>query len=477
MYGRTLTQVSHIRGASLSTVFWLRLRLYLTFASGDISLPGFPLPKGAEVTHLGVAGTTGTGKTSFYIFVLDQVRGRRQRAIVYDPSGAYVARYYRPGKDVVAHPFFAEFPGWRLSNEARTVTDYAALAKSMVPEHASGEGGYWSEAARRLAASLFERLHGDSNHTLFEAVQTMPLEDLVALLKGLPAAGVMDLTSPKTAASVRATLATKFDAWRYLKDGPFSIRQWVEQEDDDSWLFIMSRPDERDFLRPLVSLWLDCAVRAVMGLPESRTRRMWLALDELPSLQQLPTLPMAMAEGRRYGLCVVIGYQSWPQLIDVYGLNGAGALDAVARTKVVLACGDALTAQHCAEILGRADELEQKESLTWGISTTRDSGSLQPQRIERWVVTPSELMQLPDRQAYIRLPGPYPVVKIEIPLPPPVPTRSQVQLGHSPLVAPHPSERPSADPVAEAFGFSGRERRRSTTEVSERWKPTTERSR
>ncbi|MCC6965304.1 MAG: type IV secretion system DNA-binding domain-containing protein [Nitrospira sp.] len=455
VYGRALAQPMHIRGAWIGSAFWVRLRLYITFATGDIRLPGLPLPKQAEVKHFSVEGTTGSGKSSLYIYLLNQVRALGQRAVVYDPTGSYSRRFYRPGRDILLHPFAAEFPGWNLSNEIRNVTDYAALAKSMIPEQPGGDGGYWFEAARRLASSLFEKLDGESNLKLFQAVQTLPLEELVELVKGLPATAVMDITSPKTAASVRATLATKFDAWRHLKDGPFSIRNWAEREHDDSWIFIVSRPEERDFLRPLVSLWIDCAVRSVMALAEDNDRRIWLALDELPSLQQLPSLRVAMAEGRKFGLCCLLGYQSWPQLVELYGPNGAAAIESVARTKVVMACGDALTAQHCAETLGKADQVEPQENLSWGVSTNRDGVSLQPHRTERWVVTPTELMQLPDLRAFVRIPGPYPVVPITIPLPDGISSQAAIQLGTSPSTKFRTSQVKPSDPIAGAFGFDG----------------------
>jgi type IV secretory pathway TraG/TraD family ATPase VirD4 len=89
------------------------------------------------------------------------------------------------------------------------------------------------------------------------------------------------------------------------------------------WLFITARPDQRETLRPLISMWMDIAINALMVLPENQKRRLWFVVDELAALQKLPRLQMGLAEGRKYGGCFLVGFQSKPQLEDIYGRNAS----------------------------------------------------------------------------------------------------------------------------------------------------------
>jgi len=48
---------------------------------------------------------------------------------------------------------------------------------------------------------------------------------------------------------------------------PFSIRNWVEEDQGNGWIFIASRPDQEDTLKPLITLWLDIVTSAILSIP------------------------------------------------------------------------------------------------------------------------------------------------------------------------------------------------------------------
>ena len=70
---------------------------------------------------------------------------------------------------------------------------------------------------------------------------------------------------------------------------------------------ISSTGDRHESLKPLITAWLDIAINALLSLPEKTDRRIWVILDELGSLQQLPYLTSALAEARKFGGCFVVG--------------------------------------------------------------------------------------------------------------------------------------------------------------------------
>src|SRR3546814_14313780 len=84
-------------------------------------------------------------------------------------------------------------------------------------------------------------------------------------------------------------------------DDGLSIRDWVATEGDDSWLFVTVKADQLPSLRPLITVWLDIAISAIMSLKPDQQRRLYCVIDELPSLQKLPSLSDFLARPRKYG--------------------------------------------------------------------------------------------------------------------------------------------------------------------------------
>jgi hypothetical protein len=57
------------------------------------------------------------------------------------------------------------------------------------------------------------------------------------------------------------------------------------------WVFITSQPTMREALRPLISLWIDLLVLRLLNEPMPQQKPAWFVIDELASLQHLPSLP------------------------------------------------------------------------------------------------------------------------------------------------------------------------------------------
>jgi len=198
---------------------------------------------------------------------------------------------------------------------------------------------------------------------------------------------------------------------------PFSIREWVAQESKgDShggWLFITARPDQRQTLTPLISAWVDLAINALMVLPGDQKRRLWFVIDELAALQKLPGLSMGLAEGRKYGGCFLVGFQSKPQLEDIYGRNGAEAMLDLFNTKIFFRCTEPSTQAWISKVLGDREETEPSENISFGAHAMRDGVSLSRQTHTNALVMPTELSQLKDLSCYLKLPGDYPCAKLQ----------------------------------------------------------------
>ena len=146
----------------------------------------------------------------------------------------------------------------------------------------------------------------------------------------------------------------------------------------------------------------------MLSLAQERERRIWVILDELPTLHQVPSLQPGLAESRQFGGCFVLGVQVASALRDLYGRNGAETISGLCGTRVVLAAPDRDTAQWSADSLGRSEVEEVAEGYSYGANTIRDGVSLTPRRELRSLALPSEIMRLPNLEGYLKFPGPLP---------------------------------------------------------------------
>jgi type IV conjugative transfer system coupling protein TraD len=416
--GATQAEDEFIRGAQLAEGGELRRSLEADDNVSRVEVAGVPFRKGSETLHAVVSGAVGTGKSVGILDILDSVRLQGKRAIVYDPTGEFTEQFFRTDRDVVLNPLDARSPNWSLWREIRNDFDYRTFASALIPILSKNEP-FFDQSARTVGEELFRRLaeRGQAtNKALYDAAARLTLEELHALLAGTGGAALIDPAAEKTALSIRSTLLNAINGVRYLHDtgDVFSIRQWIENDNTDSWLFVTSRKDQHEAIKPLITLWLDIAIRGVMNLPPVREPRFWLVVDELPSLQKIDALQTAVAETRKYGLCGVFGIQSVSQMREIYGRDGAQTIMGMCQTWIVLRVADAETARYLSETLGLMEIQEKDEGLSFGAEANRDGTNLSSRRAQKAIVLPSEIQHLADLHGYMRVPGNYPVGRIQL---------------------------------------------------------------
>ena len=428
--GAQLGRQKRLRGAELVTSAELRRRVQSPHARLLARLPGgrrlrpyriagIPYPERTETQHTIVSGTTGSGKTVLISDLVAQIRARGERCVLYDKMGSYTATFFDPARDVLMNPLDARAPRWSPFLEARGPRDFDMMAAALIPQQKDTVDPFWVTAARQLfanGAGVLREKGVKENHVLVDHLLKTDLTALAQAMEGTVAQSIVDPENPKTALSVRAMLTANLAAFEFLPDQgtPFSIREWIGQEDRDGFLFLTSRGDQHASLRGLISTWLEIAVNAMLSLGQSDGRRIWVILDELPTLHQVPSLQPGLAESRQFGGCFVLGVQVASALRDLYGRNGAETISGLCGTRVVLAAPDRDTAQWSADSLGRSEVEEVAEGYSYGANTIRDGVSLTPRRELRALALPSEIMRLANLEGYLKFPGPFPVASIRL---------------------------------------------------------------
>ena len=382
-------------------------------------IAGLPYPERAETRHTLVSGTTGSGKTILIADLVEQIRARGERCVLYDKMGSYAEAFFDPARDVLLNPLDARAPRWSPFLEARTARDFDTMAAALIPRQKDTVDPFWITAARQLfshGAAVFWKRGETRNRVLVEHLLKTQLDALAQAMEGTVAQSIVDPANPKTALSVRAMLTANIGAMDLLPDEgrPFSIRDWIEDGGRGGFLFLTSRGDQHASLRGLISTWLEIAVNALLSLPRDDGRRIWVVLDELPTLHQVPSLRPGLAESRQFGGCFVLGVQVFSALRDLYGRDGAETISGLCGTRVVLAAADRDTAEWSAESLGRVEVEEMSEGVSYGAEAPRDGVTLGARRALHPLVLPAEVARLENLSGYLKFPGPRPVARIAL---------------------------------------------------------------
>lgn len=422
--GRKESEDEYISGMTLTEdVADVNRMLKKAREKSDLQIGGLHMVKHAEVMNFLIHGTIGVGKSTLIRWLLDYIRKRGDRAIIWDSGGTFIETHYDERRDVVMNPHDERCQNWVLWRECTSPVDFDNLVEGLMPEEGESDP-FWVSSARTITADTAMRMASDPDRSIEKFLTTlmsMGLKDLREYLKNLPSANLVEEKIEKTAISIRSVVTNYAKSLRYLqgldRDGrpEFSIREWMtDQKYDNSWMFISTTARHRASVRPLISMWLSLATLYLQSMGENPDRRVWFVLDETPSLQKIPPLPGALAEGRKFGGCFVIGIQNMPQLISIYGQQMAKTIFDLLNTRAYGRNPSSEVAKIVEEELGPQRRREAREQNSYGLDQVRDGVSISKDKVRESVVDYEQVMRLPNLNFYMRLPGEFPVVKLKL---------------------------------------------------------------
>ena len=347
-----------------------------------------------------IAGGTGSGKTQLIMQILRQIRDRGDVAIVYDPACEFVQRFYDEKRgDFILNPLDARCPYWSPSSEMARNQEAAAIAASLYqPTSSSGKDEFFYRTPSKIFAHLLKQ--GPDPHNLAEWMADEP--KLQQMVKGTEMAFFIDRKAGPQAAGVLASLGLVAESFRMLPRKENTSRTWNAldwSEKRKGWIFITSQLNEREILRPLVSLWIDTLIMRLLAVPKPGQKQAWFVIDELASLQKLPQLHTAITESRKSKNPIVLGFQGKAQLEDIYGRLAEVMLSQPA-TKVFMKTTEPRAAEWISETIGKVEIERLKETKFDG---SRSGRNFTIDRQVESLVMASEISGLDDRHAYLKL--------------------------------------------------------------------------
>ncbi len=356
---------------------------------------------------------------------LSQIRAKGDRVIIYDKGNNFVPIFYRQDRDVLLNPMDKRCAAWNLWDECQSAVDFENFATTLLPDSGNGDP-FWLLSARHLFVETARRLakEGDrSIYTLLNKLLSITLADLREFLKGTDASNLVEGSIEKTAMTIRTVLTSYVRSLRYLQGlddqgkRPFNLRDWIATEDpegDNSWIFISSDGRNHNALKPLITAWLYMSMVNILGLSASRERRIWLFLDELPSLHKLPNLPEFCAEARKFGGCTFVAIQNFPQLRQIYGKDFAESIWDLLNTRFFYRAPSGPVAEFVEIELGEKRIKKFRDQYSYGVDIIRDGVQFSKDDVRDKLVSYSDIQRLNDLQCYVTLPGDYPVVKLDL---------------------------------------------------------------
>jgi hypothetical protein len=380
-----------------------------------ITIAGIPIAEGDETKHFKIIGTTGTGKSTAIAEILAAGLARGDRAVIADPDGGYMRRFFRAERgDVILNPFEQASKTWALFGEIRTPYDIEQLARSLIPDH-EGLDRSWRGYARTFFSAVTRRAHEagvDDVGELHRLLVIAEPRELRALLAGTAAQPFLDEHNTRMFDSIRSVTSSAVTALEYVaeqRQQKLSVRDWVRDSDDSGKtggvLFIPYQAGQIAALRSQISAWMRLSIFEAMN--EARPeRRLWFVVDELDAVGQIDGLKDALARLRKFGGRCVLGFQSVAHVSSTYGNGDAHTLIENCANSLILrssASEGGGTARFASSLIGDREILRTTHSRSRrpldvvGVRTASQQVAVEA------AILPSEIEQLPDLTGYLKV--------------------------------------------------------------------------
>jgi hypothetical protein len=427
--GRVLTRRHadrqvHIRGATVISAqeatpqrgSW-RGRGRVRGASMGVTLAGIAVPEADETKHFKLIGTTGAGKSTAITELLSGALRRGDRALIADPDGGYMQRFFDPRReDVILSPFEAGGAKWDLFGEIREEYDIDQLALALIPDH-EGPDRSWRGYARTLFSAVTSqaRAAGVTDvKKLFELLVVSRKSELEMLVAGTPAQPFFEEHNDRMLDSIRSVLTSSVDALQHIarqESPPLSVKQWVQS--GRGVLFIPYRANQIAALRSTVSAWMRLGIFEAMSRPASEpvqerpnSRRLWFVVDELDALGQIDGLKDALARLRKFDGRCVLGFQSIAQVSSTYGKGEAQTIVENCGNSLILRCSASEhggTSQFASRLIGQREVVRISRSKSRRPSQLLPSVTESEHRQIESAVMDSEIERLADLAGFLKL--------------------------------------------------------------------------
>lgn len=366
------------------------------------------IPRADETEHILLLGDPGTGKSQCIHHFLLQIAARHpaEAVVIYDPACEFVKRHYSQQRgDIILNPVDKRSPYWSPAMELESLPDKKLLAESFLPgkpdANQASTSGFFLKAARAIFGLMLEL-----RPTPAQMIDWLRSEDAIdKIVAGTEQAHLIPKNAHGQRAGVLGVLSELGEILRYLPERhecefEISLSEWARRR--RGWIFITSRADMREALRPLQAAFINVLMKRLMSVsPEWGQRHpCWLIVDEVHSLHRLPALYETETEGRKYGLKLIQGTQGKTQYEEYYERLSKAML-AAPKLKLFFRCGESESARWISDTIGEYEVEKPRIGTTASVEDRgRDALNYSTTTEHRQAISKEEIMALPDLHGY-----------------------------------------------------------------------------
>lgn len=404
--------------------------------------PRISISRDRETLGIIYVGSIGGGKTVSMKHLIRSIIERGDRALMYDNKGDYTSQISSimpdPRQLGLIAPWDKRSMRWSVAGDIRSRAAARELASRLIPPPESGNT-QWADGAAQILAGIIVWLARTTKGAwgwddLLAAI-AQPYKDFrEAALSGYPMASkLLPAGEPNpTTGSYLANLASA--AGGLISDladsdseakqrgaRTWNARDWMLGQTGPQVVIMQDSGEFQSLARALNSAIIRSCQGTITQMSESKSRRIWIVLDEFPQLGNIKGIDGLVDTGRSKGICTVLGFQTRAKVAHIFGADFADALLGNFGTQVICASKSAETRQWAAEQIGKAKVRRQTHSATrlaGAISPTNVSTSEQSSPED--VVWDTDLAALGRRGNgvdVIMVPGGNNVFKIRTPFP------------------------------------------------------------
>jgi type IV secretory pathway TraG/TraD family ATPase VirD4 len=408
---------AHKRGAQVLEAARARraVRRRCRRSPGGLRFAGVRVRGEEETKHFKLIGTTGTGKSTAIATLLKDALARGDRAVITDPEGGYLARFYdRRRGDVILNPFDARSPRWNPFAEVHAPWDIEQLVSGLICGTQDASAGEWRGYARTLLTAILRhacRSGAPDVAELWHLLTVASSEQLRPVVAGSPAQPFLEPENARMFGSIRSVAVSAAAALEYVqaqRARPFSVRDWVRT--GRGVLFMPYAAPQVAALRSILATWMRLSIFEALGQRPGADQRLWFIVDELDSLGAIDGLKDALTRLRKFGGRCVLGFQSVAQVSSTYGQGEAQTIVENCGNTVILRCSGSEhggTAQFASRLIGEREVIRRQTARgrdREGLFTrgNRRSTNVSEQHVIEAAVLAAQIEQLPDLTGYVK---------------------------------------------------------------------------
>ena len=367
--------------------------------------------------HTLIIGQSGVGKSVLIKRIYTQLKARNKGVfVVHDIKGDFIQQFYDPKTDYILNPLDSRSINLNIFKLIKTKADIKAVVAALIPDSKEAKEPIWVNSARDIFESIiYLAIHNFKtgkieklDNTVIKNYIQEGIAFLVENFKDLKecSRGYAHLQAYKTSSqpanifSNFLSYMTLFDVVAENKNPELDLKEFIEKQ-NRATIFLANYNNIKDFVCPLLSLFVNALVRELLSLEENLDRRMFLFLDELTNLQKIDKILDFLTLARSKGGAAFLGFQDIKALERIYEKEGAETIVANTANKIILRVGDVSTAEYLSKLIGEQEVKIVNKSHSVS-PFDRDSVSYSTQIQRRPAVLASQITTLPTLHFYLK---------------------------------------------------------------------------